>query len=219
MLNIASFMLEKGISQETIILLLMIPILATLIAFIRQVIGIKAFGVYGPLITAFAFWGTGLKYGTIFFIIILITATLVRFLVKKLRLLYLPRIAIVLTIVSITMIISFILISILGQNGFLKISIFPILILIMLVEKFVGAQMTKSLRTAIMLSIETLALGILGYSILSWQSMQEILLKYPWLILITIFINILLGKWTGLRLTELRRFNAIIKHAKNISKK
>lgn len=219
MLNIVSFMLEKGISQETIILLLMIPILATLIAFIRQVIGIKAFGVYSPLVTAFAFWGTGLKYGVIFFIIILITSTLVRFLVKKLRLLYLPRIAIVLTTVSITMIISFILISVLGQNGFLKISIFPVLILIMLVEKFVGAQMTKSLRTAIMLSIETLILGILGYFILSWQSIQQIILGYPWIVLLTILINILLGKWTGLRLTEFRRFSEVIKHGQNASKK
>ena len=217
MFNIASFMLDSGISQETIILLLMIPVLATLIAFIRQVIGIKAFGVYSPLITAFAFWGTGLKYGTIFFIIILITATLVRFLVKKLRLLYLPRIAIVLTTVSIAMIISFILISILGQNGLLKISIFPILILIMLVEKFVGAQTTKSLRTAIMLSIETLALGVLGYFILSSETIQQIILQYPWLILITIIVNIILGKWTGLRLTELRRFSEVIKHGQNNS--
>lgn len=212
-------MLGCGIAQETIIFLLMIPIIATIIAFARQVIGIRAFGIYTPLITAFAFLGTGLKYGIILFIIVLIIGTIIRFLVKKLRLLYLPRIAIVLTIVALTVLLSFALISSFGKNGFSGISIFPILIMIVLVEKFVGAQTTKSLRTAIALSLETLILSLAGYFILNWNGLQEIVIQYPWLVLITIIINIALGRWSGLRLVELWRFRAVIKHVENIGKK
>ena len=212
-------MLDKGIPEETIIFLLMVPIIVTIIAFTRQIIGIRAFGIYTPLITAFAFLGTGLKYGIGLFIIVLIAGTIMRFLVKKLRLLYLPRIAIVLTIVGLSVLLSFAIMSAFGQNEFLNISIFPILIMIVLVEKFVGAQTSKSLQTAIMLSLETLILSLISYFILNWEGLKQIILKYPWLILATIIINIILGRWTGLRIIELWRFRAVIKHVENTGKK
>jgi len=219
MFNLISFMLDKGIPEETIIFLLMVPIIVTIIAFTRQIIGIRAFGIYTPLITAFAFLGTGLKYGIGLFIIVLIAGTIMRFLVKKLRLLYLPRIAIVLTIVGLSVLLSFAIMSAFGQNEFLNISIFPILIMIVLVEKFVGAQTSKSLQTAIMLSLETLILSLISYFILNWEGLKQIILKYPWLILATIIINIILGRWTGLRIIELWRFRAVIKHVENTGKK
>ncbi len=59
-------MINQGVSEEAIILLLMLPIVATIIAFSRQVIGIKGFGIYTPLIISFAFLATGLKYGLAF---------------------------------------------------------------------------------------------------------------------------------------------------------
>ena len=48
------FFADQGVPLETILLLLMLPIIATLIAFLRQVVGIKAFGIYTKI---------GLQYG------------------------------------------------------------------------------------------------------------------------------------------------------------
>src|SRR3989339_127506 len=99
---IINFFLQEGVPLETVILILMLPIIATFIAFLRQVVGIKAFGIYTPLIVTFAFLATnGLKYGIAVFISVILTGMLMRFALRPFRLLYLPRVAIMLTAVAI----------------------------------------------------------------------------------------------------------------------
>lgn len=219
MSQIINYLIQQGIPQETVVLILMLPIIATVIAFARQIIGWKAFGIYTPLISAFAFWAIGLKYGLIIFVIVLMVGALVRFIIKYLNLLYLPRIAIVLTCVAMAILLLFLIVSALGRNGLLTASIFPILIIITLLEEFIGAQTKKGFRTAIILSLETLLLAIACYYLIIWPWLQNMLLKYPWIILLTIVFNILLGKWTGLRLSEYLRFRQVIKHVELPKKK
>lgn len=196
------------IPQETIILILMFPVVATVIAFLRQVIGIKAFGIYTPLIITFAFLATGLKYGLIIFLLVLVAGTLARLAIRRLRLLYLPRMAIVLTIVA-AIIFAFFWV---GGEELNAISIFPILIIMTLVEKFVAAQIDKGFNTAVVLSTETLALSIVAYFVASWTWLQALLLHQPAWILLTLVINFALGRWTGLRLIEYFKYREVLRH-------
>jgi len=220
MSSLIQYMINQGVPQETVILLLMLPIVATVIAFARQVIGIKGFGIYTPLIISFAFLATGLKYGLAFFITILLVGTLVRFLVKRLRLLYLPRMAIVLTVVALAILILFLEGAYSGRLGLIAASIFAILIMITLVEKFVAAQIQRGAREAIVLTSETLILSVISYWIISWPWLQNLVFHFPlWAILATVIINIFLGKWTGLRLSEYFRFREVIKHVELPEKK
>ena len=206
-------MIDQGVPRETLIFLLMLPIVAIIIAFARQIIGIKGFGIYTPLIIAFAFLATGLKYGLIFFITIILVGTLTRLFIKKFRLLYLPRMAITLTIVSLVILIIFYLGAYSQKTDLITISIFVILIMITLVEKFLAAQIERGGKGAIFLTSETLILSIICYWVASWDWLQIFVLGHP---LTTIFsaivISILLGKWTGLRLTEYFRFRELIKN-------
>jgi len=194
--------------QETTILLLMFPVIATAIAFLRQVIGIKAFGIYTPLIMTFAFLSTGIKQGMIIFLVVLLSGTLARILVKKLRLLYLPRMAIVLSLV---VGVIFLLFWIYKDLSYL--SIFPILIIITMVEKFVAAQIERGFKTALWLSIETLFLSTSAYFLASWNYLQVWLTNYPWLLILTLVINFALGKWTGLRLIEYFKYREVLRNA------
>jgi hypothetical protein len=213
-------MINQGVPEETVVLLLMLPIVATIIAFARQIIGIKGFGIYTPLIISFAFLATGLKYGLAFFMAILLVGTLTRLLVKRFRLLYLPRMAIVLTAVALAILIIFLEGSYSGRTGMITASIFAILIMITLVEKFVAAQIERGAKGAIVLTSETLLLSIACYWIASWSWLQSLVLLYPfWVILGSIIINIFLGKWTGLRLSEYFRFREVIKHVELPEKK
>jgi len=219
MSQIINYIIQQGVPEETILLILMLPIIATVIAFARQIIGWKAFGIYTPLITAFAFWAIGLKYSLIIFLTVLVIGMFTRFIIKKLRLLYLPRIAIVLTVVSLIILALFVIIGSIGKNGLLHASIFPVLILITLLEEFIGAQTKKGLRAAIILSCETLLLSGVCYYLIIWPWLQNALLAYPWIILLTILFNIAVGKWTGLRLSEILRFRQVIKNVELSKKK
>ncbi len=211
----------QGVPLGTVTLILMLPIVVMIIAFFRQVVGIKAFGIYTPALIIFAFlaikaeagsfWG-GIRYGTAIFATVIAVGTLARIFLRQFRLLYLPRVAIVISIVSLSTLLMLILGGMFQRTGLASVSIFPILIMITLVEKFVTVQIEKGGKTAIYLSLETLFISIAGYSIASWSLLIEYLQLYPWLVFVAIIVNIFLGKWTGLRLSEIIRFKKLIKN-------
>jgi len=211
----------QGVPIETVTLILMLPIVVMIIAFFRQVVGIKAFGIYTPALIIFAFlaikaeagsfWG-GVRYGIVIFATVIAVGTLARILLRRFRLLYLPRVAIVISIVSLSTLLMLILGGMDKRTGLASVSIFPILIMITLVEKFVTVQIEKGGKAAIYLSLETLFISIIGYSIASWPLLIVSLQNYPWLVFVAILINIFLGKWTGLRLSEVIRFKKLIKN-------
>ncbi|MFA7208693.1 MAG: 7TM domain-containing protein [Parcubacteria group bacterium] len=209
---IIRFFLIEGVPFETIILILMLPIIATLIAFLRQVVGIKAFGIYTPLIITFAFLATnGLRYGVAIFLAVIFIGMLMRFILKPFRLLYLPRVAIMLTIVAVLILLLLVFGGNLHRTGLASVSIFPILIMITLVEKFVAVQIEKGNKTALILAFETLVISVAGFYIASWEALIRLLVAYPWVILLTIPFNVIIGRWTGLRVSEYIRFKDIIK--------
>jgi len=210
---IINFFLSEGVPFETVILILILPIIATLIAFLRQVVGIKAFGIYTPLIVTFAFLATnGIKYGVAIFITVILIGMIMRFVLRPFRLLYLPRVAIMLTAVSLSILFMLVLGGNMQRTGLAAVSIFPILIMITIVEKFVTVQIEKGDRVAIILAIETLFISIIGFYIASSHFLISFIASYPWIVLLTIPINIFLGKWTGLRLSEYLRFRKVIKN-------
>jgi hypothetical protein len=210
---IITFFLNQGVPFETVILILMLPVVATFIAFLRQVVGIKAFGIYTPLIVTFAFLATnGLKYGIAIFLAVILTGMIMRLVLKPFRLLYLPRVAIMLTVVALFILGLLVLGGDLRRTGLASVSIFPILIMITIVEKFIAVQIEKGNRTAMILAVETLVISVIGFFIASSMPFIKFIAAYPWVILFTVPINIILGKWTGLRLGEYFRFKKIIKN-------
>jgi hypothetical protein len=221
--SFVEFAISQGVPIETVTLILMLPILVTMIAFFRQVIGIKAFGIYTPALLIFAFlairsdsnsfWG-GIKYGISIYVTVILIGTLARIILKQFRLLYLPRVAMVISIVALSTLLFLIVGGTFQRTGLASVTIFPILIMITLVEKFVATQIEKGGKTAVILSVETLIITIAGYFLASWGLLIEYLQKHPWIVIIVIAINVFLGKWTGLRLLEYFRFKEVAKHGR-----
>jgi len=210
-----SFLVQEivkfGISEETIALVLMLPVVATFIAFCRQVIGIRGLGIYITSLIAFAFVETQIKYGIVIFFVVLFSGTFMRFLMKKARIQYLPRMAIVLTGVSFSIFLMFFLGTYFKIEGLRVISIFPILMMILLTERFVAIQIERGQKMAILLVSETLVLAIVSYFIINSVYLRNILLSWPIASLCVIFLfNFALGKWTGFRITEYFRFRELM---------
>lgn len=211
---------EFGVSEETVALILMLPVVATFIAFCRQIIGIRGFGIYITSIIAFSFVATKLKYGIVIFFVVLVTGTLMRLFFRKIRLLYLPRMALVLTGITLAVFLMFLLGRYFKVEGLQVISIFPILVMVLVMERFVSAQIESGPGAAILMIIESLILAIVSYFIISWQELKTLLLNYPLASLfVLVILNLILGKWGGLRLSEYFRFKELRKYLKTAEKK
>jgi hypothetical protein len=212
MSDLVNFIVGTNVDIDTVYLLLALPFVATFIAGLRQLIGIKSFGIYAPLVLTFAFWATDLKYGLAIFAIVFVTGTAVRYLLRSTRLLYMPRIAIVLSIISLATLAMLTLGGHYRHYGFSSMSILPILVMITLIEKFISAQVEKGWRVASLLSLETLFISVAGYFIIKWDAFRDFVLEYPIYVVVLLVLNLLLGKWTGLRLSEYLRFKDVIKN-------
>lgn len=207
-----NYLINKGIPINSISLILMLPVIATILSFSRQVIGMKAFGIVTPAMTTLSFLVMGLQYGILIFLSVLISGTLTRLAMRKLHLLYLPRMALVLTGTSIAILLVFGLGVATDNTALASFSIFPILILTLLAEEFIALQFKSGAKKALTVTAWTLALSIGCYFIVSWQIVRTLFVSYPEAVLLAIPINILLGRWTGLRITEYIRFKNLLKY-------
>ena len=212
-----------GVPLETIVILLLFPVVATVIATARHFIGLRGFGIFTPAVVSVAFLATGLRLGLTLFFGILLIAVLARLLVKRLRLQYMPHMAMVILVISLGVLLG---ISggagsgfatgawgaSLGLDKVLTVGIFPILLLVLLTETFISTQISHGLKKAMTTTIETLVLATIGYSILSLQMTREWVLAKPELtVLLTVLVNIFLGRFTGLRLLEYWRFRELLR--------
>ncbi|MBD3282344.1 MAG: hypothetical protein GF387_01930 [Candidatus Portnoybacteria bacterium] len=215
MASIIQYMTTNGVPELSLMFFLILPIAATLITFARQIIGLKTFGLYIPLITTIAFLATGIRYGVFLFLIIMITGTLLRYLIKKLNLLYFPRVALTLAGITIAMYVLFLIAAYFDKIGFVKVSVFPVLILIVLSEKFIATQIRLGNKKAILMAVETLIVSIASFYLISWDALHVFALNHPLVVIGGVIIaNIALGRWGGFRLTEYFRFREVIKKNK-----
>ncbi len=220
-----SILIEKGIPDNTIALLLLLPIIATVVAVMKQVVGLTTMGIYTPTIITLSFLIIGPPFGLLTLLMVLIVGVLARHLLKKVRLLFIPKMAIILTVVAITLFLTLILSMLLGMfdSTFFSLAIFPMVIISTLVEKFVSIKTEKGLISAVILMSETIVVSLvayiiaggemsLGFATVQWDFFRNLMLNYPEFIFVLLVINILLGRWSGLRILEFIRFREVLRH-------
>ncbi len=204
------FALRSGVPEKTMILVLALPIVVTLVSFSRQVIGFRVFGIYLPSILTIIFLDIGIQYGLILFITIILLGTLMRFVLQKYRLLYLPRMSITLTVIALGMVMFLVMSGYFDFTHIAQATVFSMLLMIILAEKFIEAEIEKGLPETIKLTFETLLISIGATLLVRWPLLQNFLILHPESILAVIVFNLAVGRWTGLRVREYIRFNDVI---------
>lgn len=202
----------QGVSANTIMLILLFPLVASMIAASRHLLGLTGFGIFVPVMLSVALVATGVKVGLILFVIILAVATVARKVTMKLRMQYLPKMALLMWFVSVA-VLAVLLGAVNVQFGELSaVSIFPILILMLLAENFIEVQVGKSRREATEMTIQTLVMAIAAALVMRIDLVQKGVLLNPELALILVMIfNIYVGKYVGLRLLERFKFKSLVK--------
>lgn len=204
---------SSGVPANTIVLLLLMPLVAALISAARHLIGLRGFGIFLPAAMGVVFVAIGPILGIGLFILIVAVSTSIRIALRKLKvkLQYLPRMSLMLLFVVFSVLLVLFAAPIIRQPDLANVSIFPVLILVLLAEDFSKVQLGKSAKVAINLSIETLILALLSYMALTLKGLQEFSLLNPELFLLSILVfDFAMGKYVGLRFMEFWRFRRLI---------
>lgn len=203
--------IASGMPANIIVILLIFPIIASLVAFSRHVIGLKGFGIYIPAVLSVAFVSTGILPGIVVFLAVLLTALFTRPLLKKFKLPILPRTAMLLMSVSVAILALMLIGSIYNIDLVIDISIFPLLIIILLTENFMETQLFNSQKEALQITFETLLIAVLCSLIIGSEPIQKFVILRPEMTLIGVaLINLAIGKYTGLRFLEYLRFKDLL---------
>lgn len=200
--------------QATYKILLTVPIGAFIILILRNFIGIKTFGTFMPVLIALAFRETHVIWGISLFVIIVSFGLLARFYLDQLRLLLVPRLAAILTVVILLMIFISVISQNLGLDAGMSVALFPMVILTMTIERMCITWDERGASEAIKSGVGSLVAAVISYWAMSYEPLQYLIFAFPELILVLLALILWFGQYRGYRLIELKRFKALARTEK-----
>lgn len=191
--------------------LLVIPLGIFLLVVLRNVVGFKTFGTFMPVLIALAFRQTGIAWGVALFAIIVAMGLSVRFYLDRLKLLLVPRLAVGVMVVVLIICVLTVLFHKLGLARGLSLGLFPIVILTMTIERMSVVWEENGPMEALQQAAGSVFVGALTFLVMNVPALEHLVFVFPELLLVVLAATLLLGRYSGYRLTELRRFKALAK--------
>lgn len=210
LLNLWGLFEQAHIPIELLRVILLFPIGALVVTFSRNILGVLTFGVFAPALLAVAFQGTGLFWGVSLFVIILAVGTFVRLFLERFQLLQTPRLGIMLTVTSLTMLGISILSVVKGFTLSSRVSLFPLVIISMTIERFSVMTEEEGVGAAIKVCMMTILVACFSYGVMNLEILGSIVLAFPETQLLALAMFFIIGRWPGLRLLEYVRFREFI---------
>jgi hypothetical protein len=196
-------------TQAVYRVLLLIPVGALILVLLRNLVGIKTFGTFMPVLIALAFRETQLLWGIVLFSLVVGLGLAVRFYLDRLRLLLVARLAVVLTVVVLLMAGLSVLSQQLGMPRGLSLALFPMVIMTMTIERMSIVWDERGSTEALLQGAGSLVAAAVAYVAMFRPRLEHLVFVFPELLLLVLAALLLLGRYTGYRLTELARFRAL----------
>lgn len=200
--------------QNTLKWLSIFPLAILIVVVLRNVVGMSTMGTFTPMLIALSLVETGLWAGIGSFTLLLVIGMLIRSWLSRLNLLLVPRISAVVIFVILIMQI----LTIIGYRLELKIALsavfFPIIIVGWIIERASIIWEEDGMKAAIKQIICSMIVAVLTYFVINDEEIRYILFAFNEINLVILLVVMLLGTYTGYRLTELRRFAPLVRDRK-----
>ena len=211
--NLWALAVRSFVPLSTLNFILVIPLIAFFLVILRNVIGLETFGTFSPMLLSLAFLSTGLGWGFAVFTVIVGLGVGLRFALQRLRLHLVSRVAILIAVVAVSMVGLIVLGAALGVGALLHSSIFPMVIMANTIENFSNTQLERGTAEALRLTGNTLLVATCSYLGIEESGLKPFVLTFPELLIGVIGIELLLGRWRGLRLLEYVRFYGLLRES------
>ena len=201
---------NNTISIHALVLLLMLPLGGLLVAFLRNVVGLRTFGVFLPVLIAFSLVETGFITGISLFVFLILLVGLISKPFQHFGLLHTPKLVISLTLMVLIMIFGSYIGLKYNMLWLTSLTVFPTIILTVSAERFSTLIAEDGFEKATGTLFQTLIAVSFCYLMLSSQYMSYVIMLFPEILFVIIVIALLLGRYIGLRWTELLRFKPLL---------
>ena len=204
--------------QKLVRLLLLIPVGALVVSVFRVLIGVPTFGTFSPILLALAFREMSIWTGLACLTLMVALGWILRSALDKLKILVIPRISIIVTWVVLATILFMLGVQFLGDQRIYFVSFFPMIIITWLIERFSVLQVEDGTLTALKCMAGTLIVAFVAYFLFEIPALRAYLFSFPEFLLLFVSFQLLLGRYTGLRLLEIPRFWELRRQAAGLRK-
>ncbi len=192
--------------QNTFKLLLLIPLGALVVVILRNLVGIQTSGTFMPILIALTFLQTTLLWGLALFLVVVSVGLVMRSYLSHLNLLLVPRISAVLVFV----IVIFVAISVISiktnfEQG-LQVTFFPMIIISWTIERMSVLWEEEGPKDVFIQGGGSLFTACIVYLVITNKFLGHLTYAFPELLLVLLAIILIIGSYSGYRLSELRRF-------------
>jgi hypothetical protein len=195
--------------QSVFKLLLLLPLGALIVTFMRIIVGIRTSGTFMPVLIALSFLQTQLVQGLSAFVLIVALGLVLRSYLSRLNLLMVARIStLIVLVIFLTSIISIIGHQ-LGFNLGLTITFFPMIIIAWTIERMSILWEEDGSREVLIQGLGSLCVAILSYLCMRMDIVRHLTFNFPELHLVLLAVILLMGQYTGYKLSELKRFGVM----------
>ncbi|MBC7006406.1 inactive transglutaminase family protein [Photobacterium sp. BZF1] len=204
--SIHSLPVEEQAMFKTIML---VPIGALIVVFLRIIVGLKTSGTFMPVLIAVAFVQTQLVTGILGFLLIVGTGLVIRSYLSKLNLLLVARIsAVIITVIMIISVFTVVAFKI-GLVEGLTITFFPMIILSWTIERMSILWEEEGAKEVLIQGGGSLLTAVFVYLAMTNPLIRHLTFNFIGIQLIILALILMLGNYTGYRLSELRRFKPL----------
>jgi hypothetical protein len=194
--------------QQNLRLLLLVPLGALVMTLLRNVVGLRTFGMFMPMLIALALTATGLLLGSTVFVLIIGFALLSRLLIRQFYLLLVARVAFILTLIVLLMV-AFILAGDRAGISLGGTAAFPLVIMTMIVERISVSLEEEGFANTLRRIGGTLVAIYVTYGFVHVRTLQMLFIVFPELAVSILGLLIAVGRYTGYRVSELVRFRSL----------
>ncbi|MGD2185780.1 MAG: inactive transglutaminase family protein [Desulfobacterales bacterium] len=198
-------------TQAVYQVILLVPVGVFVLVILRNVIGIRTFGTFMPVLIALAFRETQLAWGIFLFTTLIALGLGIRLYLAHLKLLVVPRLAAILIVVIFLMAVFSILTHKLGLERGLSVALFPMVILTMTIERMSIVWEELGASQTLKQGLWSIVAAALAYLVMTIRTIEHLVFVFPELLLILLAGTIWLGRYSGFRLLELPRFKSLTK--------
>ena len=190
--------------------ILLVPFGALVVVLLRILVGLRTSGTFMPVLIALAFMETTLFAGLIMFILIVGMGLIIRSYLSSLNLLLVARISAVMIVVIMIMSFMSILSFKLGIKEVLTVTFFPMIILAWTIERMSILWEEEGAKEVFIQGGGSLIVAIFAYFAMTDPFVSHIAFNFPELLLAVLALIIMLGRYSGYRVSELIRFRSMV---------